>query len=268
MEFKVEQRRRLGSLDLWVSPLGLGTVKLGRNTRVKYPTKFELPDDRQVSQLLGQAQDSGINLIDTAPAYGSSEARLGQLLPGLRSNWVICTKVGEQYQGQTSTYDFSAQATRRSLETSLRLLKTDYLDIVLVHCDDNDLRALQASGVLAELDWFRQRGYIKAIGASTKTLAAGLYAAEHTDLVMLAYNAEDQTQAPVMARAAALNKAVLLKKVLASGHIQATASAIGQGLAQPAVASAIVGTLNPAHLQDNVNAVLQGLKPGLPQGRS
>ena len=60
MEFKVEQRRRLGSLDLWVSPLGLGTVKLGRNTAVKYPTKFELPDDQQVSQLLGQAQDSGI----------------------------------------------------------------------------------------------------------------------------------------------------------------------------------------------------------------
>jgi aryl-alcohol dehydrogenase-like predicted oxidoreductase len=261
MGFTAEQRRRLGSLDLWVSPLGLGTVKLGRNTAVKYPTKFELPDDQQVQLLLGQARDSGINLIDTAPAYGSSEERLGQLLPGLRSDWVICTKVGEQYAGQTSTYDFSAQATRRSLETSLRLLKTDYLDIVLVHCDDNDLQALQASGVLAELAWFRQRGYIKAIGASTKTLAAGLYAAEHTDVVMLAYNAEDQSQAPVLARAAELNKAVLLKKVLASGHIQATVSAIGHGLAQPAVASAILGTLNPAHLQENVSAALQALDP-------
>jgi diketogulonate reductase-like aldo/keto reductase len=85
MEFKVEQRRRLGSLDLWVSPLGLGTVKLGRNTRVKYPTKFELPDDQQVSQLLGQAQDSGINLIDTTPVIAGFKIQLGHLHQGWRA---------------------------------------------------------------------------------------------------------------------------------------------------------------------------------------
>ena len=82
-------RRELGSTGLQVSPLALGTVKLGRNTHVKYPADFELPDDTGVVQLLEAAADCGINLIDTAPAYGASEERLGRLLPGDRQNWVI-----------------------------------------------------------------------------------------------------------------------------------------------------------------------------------
>ena len=61
--------------------LGLGTVKFGRNQKIKYPT-FELPSDQAVCQLLDDAQNYGINLLDTAPAYGIAEERLGQLLGG------------------------------------------------------------------------------------------------------------------------------------------------------------------------------------------
>ena len=69
--------RILGSTGLEVSTLGLGTVKFGRNSGVKYPNQFDLPDDEQIRQLLAQASDHGMNLLDTAPAYGSSEERLG-----------------------------------------------------------------------------------------------------------------------------------------------------------------------------------------------
>jgi aryl-alcohol dehydrogenase-like predicted oxidoreductase len=86
--------RELGSTGIKVSPLGLGTVKIGRDQQVKYPTGFTIPDDKAVVELLELAWDLGINTLDTAPAYGNSEERLGQLLPN-KHDWVIVGKVGE-----------------------------------------------------------------------------------------------------------------------------------------------------------------------------
>src|SRR5690606_39506858 len=76
--------RPLGNTGLQASPLGLGTVKIGRNQGVKYPSGFDLPDDGQVRDLLALARGLGINLLDTAPAYGTSEERLGPLPQGRR----------------------------------------------------------------------------------------------------------------------------------------------------------------------------------------
>jgi aryl-alcohol dehydrogenase-like predicted oxidoreductase len=56
-------KRALGSTGIDVSCLGLGTVKFGRNQEVKYPSSFALPSDREVEQLLAEAQELGINLI-------------------------------------------------------------------------------------------------------------------------------------------------------------------------------------------------------------
>ena len=114
--------RPLGSTGIDVSPLGLGTVKIGRNEQVKYPQGFDIPDDDHVSNLLALAWDLGINFIDTAPAYGSSEQRLGQLLPHA-NDWVIMTKVGEIFENGQSHFDFSAEHTRKSVESSLQKLK-------------------------------------------------------------------------------------------------------------------------------------------------
>jgi aryl-alcohol dehydrogenase-like predicted oxidoreductase len=270
-KFRPQQWRALGQTDLLVSPLGLGTVKLGRNSGVKYPKAFDLPDDAQVATLLSTARDCGINLIDTAPAYGISEQRLGQLLPGSRSDWVICTKVGETFHNQQSRYDFTLKATRASLEQSLRLLGTDYLDVVLVHCPDEDLHCLQHTDVLAELARWQKRGHIRAIGASTKTVAAGLFALDFADLAMITFNPADQSQLPVMARARAMGKSVFLKKVLDSGHAMAHtphsstagSTAIALALDQHSVASAIIGTLNPRHLLDNVGDATSGWQSAL-----
>jgi len=75
-------RRALGATGLEVSALGLGTVKFGRNTGVKYPAGFELPSAAEIGELLAVARDLGINLLDTAPAYGSSEERIGKSVGG------------------------------------------------------------------------------------------------------------------------------------------------------------------------------------------
>ncbi len=134
---------QLGKTDIRISRLGLGTVKLGRNQSVKYPESFELPSDVDTRQLLHCARDLGINLLDTAPAYGVSEERLGYLLRGERKEWVICTKAGEEFSRDyesdgSSNFDFEATALRKSVERSLRRLRTDYLDLVLIHSDGND----------------------------------------------------------------------------------------------------------------------------------
>ena len=111
--------RALGRTGLQVSPVGLGTVKFGRNQQVKYPRGFDLPDDAHLRDLLAVARELGINLLDTAPAYGSAEERLGALLDHA-DDWVIVTKVGEAFEHGASRFDFSAAGTRASVERSLR----------------------------------------------------------------------------------------------------------------------------------------------------
>ena len=115
--------REIADTGCRISALGLGTVKFGRNEQVKYPKGFELPDDATIAALLAIAREHGVNLLDTAPAYGSSEERLGRLLVGQRQQWVICTKVGESFQDGRSSFDFSASAVEASIQRSLRRLR-------------------------------------------------------------------------------------------------------------------------------------------------
>jgi aryl-alcohol dehydrogenase-like predicted oxidoreductase len=247
--------RPLGSTGLQISTLGLGTVKIGRNEQVKYPASFSIPDDAVVSKLLAQAHELGINLIDTAPAYGNSEERLGQLLQN-RQNWVIVTKVGEEFVGNKSVFDFSAGHTRASVERSLKRLKTDFLDIVLLHSDGNDEDILNEGSCIAMLRECQQQGLIRAIGMSTKTIAGGLRAAQLLDVVMVTYNLQQRDQA-VVDLAHSLNKGVLVKKGLMSGHVQDAGRDLVKesmmlNFSQPGIASMIIGTINPHHLASNV----------------
>jgi len=249
--------RPLGATGILVSPLGLGTVKLGRNQQVKYPHPFEIPDDAAVIELLLLAHELGINLLDTAPAYGNSEQRLGQLLPGPREDWVIVSKVGEFFEGGESRFDFSYDTTIRTVEQSLRNLKTDYLDAVLIHSDGDDCRILKEEGVLDALRTLKDKGVIRAHGMSSKTVVGGLQAVADTDVVMTTCNPAYQDEIPVLKAAAEQNKGVLIKKALQSGHIENgnVEEAMRFIFAQPGVSGAIVGTINPVHLKSNVMAL-------------
>ncbi len=165
--------RPLGSTGLLVSPLGLGTVKLGRDQGVKYPSGFKIPDDGEAKMLLKLSRDLGINLIDTAPAYGRSEERLGPLLRGHRQDWVIVSKVGEEFDNGVSRHDFSGAHTRRSVERSLQRLETDFIDLVLVHSDGNDLAILNESQVYETLAELKREGKSAVSGCRGKLSKAG-----------------------------------------------------------------------------------------------
>ena len=251
------QLRTLGSTGIDVSVLGLGTVKLGRDQEVKYPSGFTIPDDNEVRDLLALTSELGINFIDTAPAYGNSEERLGQLMDN-PNDWVIMTKVGEIFENGQSRFNFSATHTRMSVERSLKRLKRDALDMVLVHSNGDDMHIIHHEGALEELDRLKQQGLIKSFGMSTKTVEGGLSTVENTDVVMATLNLSDDYDVPVIARAHELNKGVIVKKGLQSGHADSAAG--GGGVEQAfehifkhkGISSVIVGTINSKHLKQNV----------------
>ncbi len=259
--------RALGSTGIAVSVVGLGAVKLGRNRGLRHGA-FELPTDEAACELLATAREVGINLIDTAPAYGVSEERLGALLAGRRDEWVICTKAGEEFDGERSAFDFSAGAVRASVERSLRRLRTDRLDVVLLHSDGKDEEAIgRGAGALEAL---KREGKVRAIGASTKSVAGAMLAARTMDVVMLSLNPAYPAEGVAAAEAGRLGKGVLVKKALAGGSLGEIGAASGAGdpveqslrfvFGHAGVTSVVLGTLSPAHLRHNTACAERALR--------
>jgi aryl-alcohol dehydrogenase-like predicted oxidoreductase len=254
----------LGSTGISVSALGLGTVKFGRNEGVKYPASYQIPEMKYLKDFLAFARELGVNLLDTAPAYGSSEERLGELLKGSRDKWILSSKAGEEFVDGASHYYFDAHHLEQSLLRSLKRLKTDYLDIFLVHSNGNDLEIIQEYDVFSTMAQFKQRGLIRAFGMSTKTLNGGLATLKAADVVMVEFSPVHREEEQILDQALVLHKGILVKKALASGHLnkmgvktakEAVQKSMNLVFQKPAVGSVIVGTMNPTHLRENVDAV-------------
>ena len=261
------QRRGLGKTGIDISVISLGTVKFGRNQGVKYPQNFHLPSDHEINVLLQHAQQLGINMLDTAPAYGTSEERLGQWLKksGNRSEWIITTKFGENFINGVSHFDFSKSAAIQSINESLQRLKTDYIDLVLVHSNGEDVDIIHQHGVFDTFLELKKSGKIRAFGMSTKTVEGGLLTVAQADVVMVTYNPIETKEQPVIASAHRLNKGVLIKKALASGHIDKLSQeenpvekSIQFILKEPGVSSIVIGTLNCKHLAEAVDYARNG----------
>ena len=243
--------RRLGAAGPAVSPLGFGAFKIGRNQKTKYGTPYELPDERQVSRLLNAVLDMGINYIDTAPAYGTSEERIGAAIGHRRREFTLSTKVGESLVDGVSSYDFSAAAIRASVERSLRRLQTETLDLVFIHSHGDDLAIVDDSDAVATLIALREAGLARAIGLSAKTVAGACAALAWADAIMVEYHVDDRSHETVISEAAARGVGVVVKKGLAAGRLPA-AVAVPFVLANPGVSTLIVGSLLAEHLRENL----------------
>lgn len=239
--------RPLGRSGLFVSPVGLGTVKLGRNTDVKYPQPFELPSDEQVAALLDHALKLGVNLVDTAPAYGRSESRLAPWA----SRFVVCTKAGEQYDGR-STYDFSPGAILASVQQSLQRLQVLRLDLLLLHSDGRDVENIRAA--LPALRRLKTEGKVRAVGISAKTQEGVLEAIDGLDVVMAPFGPADRTRGAALQMAHDAGLGIIAIKALDGGRAADPADAIRFVLARKFVDCVVVGTVDPAHLEAAVRA--------------
>lgn len=240
----------MGHTAMKLSPIGFGAFKIGRNRGIKYPRSYDLPDEALVDRLLNGVLDLGIRYIDTAPAYGVSEERIGRAIGHRRDEFVLSTKVGETFGDDGSQFDFSERGVRTSVERSLRRLRTEVLDFVFVHANRDDVSVLKNTDVVETLHSLRESGVVRWIGFSGYTergFEASLFWA---DAIMATYHPEDPSLESVIAAAAGRGVTVVVKKPLASGHLDA-AEAIRFVLSNRSVTSAVVGGLNLDHMREN-----------------
>jgi aryl-alcohol dehydrogenase-like predicted oxidoreductase len=149
-------RRRLGSSGLTVTPLALGTMLWGNAV-----------DRHEAGDHLRAFVEAGGNLVDTAFGYGGGDAEtiLGGLLDGEvpRDDLVICTKAGISRAGGERRVDVSRRGLMSQLETSLRRLGTDHVDLWLVHTWSDDV---PLSETLSALEWAATSGRARYVGVS------------------------------------------------------------------------------------------------------
>jgi aryl-alcohol dehydrogenase-like predicted oxidoreductase len=150
-------RRRLGRSELTVPVFSLGGYPLGWG---------DAADERAAIEAVQYAVEQGLDYIDTSPGYGDSQRRIGLALEGVpRESLVISTKTGTH---PLRRQDYSWDATMWSVENSLKMLKTDYIDLLLVH-DPRDIEPVFAPrGALEALEQLKAQGVIKAIGLGQK----------------------------------------------------------------------------------------------------
>lgn len=245
-------RRPLGRTGLHVSTIGYGAFKIGRNVGIKYPTDYDLPSEEESARILNGVLDLGITLIDTAPAYGLSEQRIGRALAARRSEYILSTKVGETFVDGQSAYDFSRQAVIASIEASLQRLRTDVVDLLLVHSDGRDTQIQRETDLIETLQSVRAAGKARHIGFSGKHVEGAREAMNWADVLMVEFNAGHTVHAPVIREAASRGVGILVKKGLGSGQLPPE-EAIPFVLTEPGVSSLVVGGLNLDHLRQNID---------------
>ncbi|HEV8292077.1 MAG TPA: aldo/keto reductase [Tepidisphaeraceae bacterium] len=239
--------RALGKTGLKVSPISFGAFKIGRNEKTKYEQGYPLPSEDETSRLLNGVLDLGINLIDTAPAYGVSEQRVGRHISTRRREFILSTKVGETFENGKSTYDFSPRAIAESVKRSLTRLKTTSVDFLFIHSDGREV----AAETIAAIQSLRKQGKTRFIGLSGKTVESARAALKWADALMIEYHPRDKSHEDIIEKAGEMGVAILVKKPLASGQISAQ-EAIPFSLKKPQVATLVIGGLNLEHIRANL----------------
>src|SRR5688500_12672299 len=199
--------RALGKTGLKVSPVTIGAFKIGLNDKIKYAQSYPLPTDDEAARLLNGVLDLGINLIDTAAAYGVSEERIGKHISGRRSEFILSTKVGETFEDGKSTYDFSSKAIAQSVERSLKRLKASSVDFLFIHSDGRET----SPETIAALQKAKQEGNTRFIVLSGKPVESARDALQWADALMIEYHPRDTSHEQIIQEAGKMGVAILVK---------------------------------------------------------
>ena len=203
--------RSLGRTELKVSELSFGAVEIGLDYGIPAAGGHRRPAESAAARLLHRALDLGINYIDTARAYGDSEAIIGRALVSRRREYILCTKVLPLE---------TPQEIEASLAESLRELRTEAADIVMIHSAP---QSLIESGAAAEhLLRLKQRGWFRFLGASVYGEQAALAAIGSGvfDCLQIAYSVLDRRpEARVIPAARAARVGLVARSVLLKGAL-------------------------------------------------
>lgn len=233
------EKRILGKTNYEVSIVGLGGIPIQR------------VDKETAVEILREALNQGINFIDTARGYRESEAIIGDALEVLgRDNFILATKsMNRTYEG-----------ILEELHTSLKLLKTDYIDLFQFHniADKATLdNVLAEGGALQALKEAKEKGLIREIGLSSHSadlLNIAIDTGEFST-IQFPYNAVERQGEPIFEKAKKNNIGVIIMKPLAGGALSNGELAMRFILENPNISAVIPG-------MDSVEQVRQNAKAG------
>lgn len=204
------EKRVFGKTGMEVSVLGFGGAEIG----------FAGTPAETVAQVLNAALDAGLNVLDTAECYGSGEGRanseelIGQTVSHRRGDFFLFSKCG--HRSGFEEPDWDAGMLEKSIERSLKRLKTDHLDLMQLHTCGEDI--LRQGDVIAVLQKAQAAGKTRFLGYSGDSRAA-LYAVEcgAFDTLQTSVNVADQECiALTLPKAQAANLGVIAKRPLAN----------------------------------------------------
>lgn len=274
------ETRRLGKTGMIVSVIGFGASEIG----------YQNVAPRTVETLLNSALDAGLNVIDTAACYDTSEELIGQTVGHRRRDYHLLTKCGHA-NGLTAP-EWTPEIVEMSLARSLKRLRTEYVDLLQFHSCGAEV--LRNDALIAALARTREKGMARAIGYSgdgADALAAielGVF-----DTLQISVNIADQEALDrALPAAAARGMGVIAKRPIANaawlksrwsapeyerpyqrrlrklnypflrgGAAAAVGAALKFTLAAPGVHTAIIGTTNPSRWAENAKLLEAGALP-------
>ena len=289
-------RRTLGRTGLQVTTLGFGALELrGMVAGVGRPLTPGQPE-----RILQAVLDAGINYIDVAVDYGEAEAHIGRCISHRRREFFLASKCGcpldvSRFAPHERTrfgvplprlHNYRRQTIVDACHQSLRRMQTDYLDVL--QCHFSPARAvLEQEGAIETLQNLKQAGKIRFIGCSSilphllDHIGMGVF-----DVLQIPYSALQPEHEAAIAQAARAGAGVVIRGGVARGEpgagqgsidvwqrweranmgellegMSATEFMLRFTLSNPDVHTTIVGTLNPAHLQENAAAIRKGPLP-------
>lgn len=279
-------KRILGRTGLEVTQLGYGSMGL----RGPKTWGVRVVDDASADRFLNLVLDSGINFVDTAPDYGVTEQRIGQFISHRRDEFILATKCGcapIQHEDHLETaHVWSRDVIQRNLETSLKRMRTDRIDILQFH--GGDAETLQRAGLIDLMQDFKSQGLIRYFGSSSSIpnlpalIKLGVFdtfqipysclAPQHHDLITQAAESgagiiirggvaqggpDAEIQRPALNDVWSQAK---LDEILPAGMKKAELI-LRFTLSHPHCHTTIVGTCNAEHLKENIVASEKGSLP-------
>jgi aryl-alcohol dehydrogenase-like predicted oxidoreductase len=273
------EKRKLGKTNLDVTVLGHGAMEI-RGPRIWGGRPVT---DAEAQRILNAVLDAGINFIDTAWDYGLSEEYIGKFIAHRRGEYILATKCGctwvDKGDHDETPHVWTRENLRRNIESSLKRMRTDYIDIWQLHNPAPE--QVELENLVELMEEIKQEGKVRHVAISSTLphlpvfLKWGVF-----DTYQIPYSAVERAHELVIDLVADAGCGVIIRGGVAKGaergedrwkiYEQAkldelcapgesrSAFLLRYTITHPGMHTTIVGTKNQAHLDENIKAAQAG----------
>ncbi|KIL39131.1 aldo/keto reductase [Gordoniibacillus kamchatkensis] len=280
------QKAVLGRTGLEVTRLGFGAMEI-RGPRIWNGRPVT---DGEAERILNAVLDAGINFIDTAYDYGLSEEYIGKFISHRRSEYILATKCGctvvNAGDHDETPHVWTRDNLLHNIETSLRRMKTDYIDLLQLH--NPTVEQTEEGHLVDVLKEIQASGKVRWIGISSTLPHIAAYIDSGVfDSFQIPYSALERAHENIITKAAEAGAGTIIRggvgrgepgvglgnadrwaawtkanldELLEEGESR-TAFLLRFTLSHPGMTTTIVGTKNPEHLEENLRVAQKGKLP-------